>query len=281
MGLDLAALGRTAGPFEASWTETDTLLYALGVGAGQADASGELDLTTENSDGHPQTVLPTFAVAFALRDSRLRIDYGDVDRSKLVHAEQSLELHGRLQPAGAVRLSSRIAEIADKGSGALIVTEYTGSDAGTGEPLFTSRLTAFLKGAGGFGTPSTASRWVQPDRQPDLVVAAPTRPDQALLYRLSGDRNRLHTDPVFARQAGFERPILHGLCTYGITARLLLAETGKSADALRFISGRFTKPVYPGEKLTIQAWIGDDEYLYRTVDSSGAVVLDRGVVRAA
>lgn len=279
MGLDLDAVGRTAGPFEVSWTGDDALIYALGVGAGQDDPLDELDLTTENAEGHPQAVLPTFAIAVALREPRLRIDVGDIDRSMMVHAEQSLQLHRPIPTAGTVVLRSRIAEITDKGSGALIVTEYAGSDVGTDQPIFTSRLTAFLRGAGGFGRRGTATARSLPDREPALVVPIPTRPDQALLYRLSGDRNPLHSDPAFARRVGFERPILHGLCTYGVCARALLRAIGRPAGALTYIDGRFTKPVYPGDTLQLQVWRDGDDHLFRTLDSSGAVVIDRGVVR--
>lgn len=280
MTLDLDAVGRTAGPFAASWTSDDALVYALGVGAGQSDPYAELELTTENSEGHPQVVLPTFAIALALRDPRLRVDVGDIDRSRLVHAEQSLEMHRPLASSGTVLIRSQIAEIADKGSGALIVTECSAADAATGEPAFTSRLTAFLRGAGGFGGRTASNPRSLPERDPDIVIPAPTRPDQALLYRLSGDHNPLHVDPVFARRAGFDRPILHGLCTYGISARLLMQAIGKPTDALTYIDGRFTKPVYPGDTLEIHVWTDDTgEHLFRALDSSGAVVIDRGLVR--
>lgn len=279
MGLDLDAVGRTAGPFEASWTSDDVLIYALGVGAGQDDPLEELDLTTENTEGHPQAVLPTFAIAFALREDRLRIDVGDIDRSMMVHAEQSLQVHRPISTAGTVVLRSQIAEITDKGSGALIVTEYTGSDIDTDQPIFTGRLTAFLRGAGGFGRRGTSTTRSLPDREPTVVVSVPTRPDQALIYRLSGDRNPLHSDPAFARRVGFERPILHGLCTYGISARALLRAIGQPADTLTYVDGRFTKPVHPGDTLQLQVWNDGDDYLFRTLDSSGAVVIDRGVVR--
>jgi len=115
-----------------------------------------------------------------------------------------------------------------------------------------------------------------PDRAPDIEVPVPTRPDQALLYRLCADRNPLHSDPAFAAQGGFSRPILHGLCTYGITTRILLGALG--ARNLSSVSARFTKPVLPGELLVVQGWRGNDSVAFRTLDSSGAAVIDGGML---
>jgi acyl dehydratase len=151
-----------------------------------------------------------------------------------------------------------------------------------GEPVVTTRGSTFIRGEGGFGGDrGTSEPWQLPDRAPDHKVTQLTRPEQALLYRLSGDRNPLHADPAFAARGGFSRPILHGLCTYGMTGRVLLHEVCGS-DPARFISmsGRFSRPVLPGESLVISIWAGDDRTAqFQTATEDGTVVIDRGVVR--
>ena len=152
-------------------------------------------------------------------------------------------------------------------------------DAATGEPLVTSRSSAFIRGEGGFGGDRGPSDpWQRPDRDPDLTVVMPTRPEQALIYRLSGDRNPLHADPKFAARGGFSKPILHGLCTYGVTGRALLhALCGSDPARFGSMSGRFSRPVFPGETLTVSIWRdGDGSALFQTANQDGAVVIDRG-----
>ncbi len=206
----------------------DALLYALGVGAGALDPTGfELEFTTENSDGVTQRVLPTFTTIVGQGGGAVSL--GDYDPAMLVHGEQSIRLHGELPAAGRVSTTTRVAGMYDKGAAGLVVLESESRYAG-GEPAFTSSSSLFIRGVGGFGGPrnpegdeeSTLAAEPLPTREPDEVVSYATRSDQALLYRLSGDRNPLHSDPVFAKRAGFDRPILHGLCTYGFTGRALL-----------------------------------------------------------
>jgi acyl dehydratase len=198
----------------------------------------------------------------------------------LVHAEQAIELHRPLPVAGTVRTTSTVTGIYDKGSGALVVTENVAVDAATGEPLATTRSSAFIRGEGGFGGErGSDAAWARPDREPDHQVTYQTRPEQALVYRLSGDRNPLHVDPKFAARGGFDRPILHGLCTYGVTGRALLHALCDS-DPARFgsMSGRFSRPVWPGEALTVSVWRqdGDGTALFQTTKDDGTVVIDRG-----
>ncbi|XVQ84046.1 MaoC/PaaZ C-terminal domain-containing protein [Microbispora siamensis] len=278
MPLDHGLIGVESAPHERSWTSADTLLYALGVGAG----TEELAFTTENSAGIRQRVLPTFAVLAAQAPTGRRL--GDFDPAMLVHAEQAFELHRELPPAGRLRSTSTVTGIYDKGSGALVTSEARAADAESGELLITSRSSVFIRGEGGFGGErGPRDEWAEPGRPPDHTVTYETRPDQALLYRLSGDRNPLHSDPAFAARAGFPRPILHGLCTYGITGRALLHAVAGS-DPARFaaMSGRFSKPVYPGEPLTVSIWMStrtsDDgaTALFRTAKEDGTVVIDRG-----
>ncbi|MEU8175790.1 MaoC/PaaZ C-terminal domain-containing protein [Microbispora hainanensis] len=272
MPLDYGLIGVESAPHERSWTSSDTLLYALGVGAG----TDELAFTTENSTGIRQRVLPTFAVLAAQAPTGRRL--GDFDPAMLVHAEQAFELHRELPPAGRVRTTSTVTGIYDKGSGALVVIEARAADAESGEPLITSRSSVFIRGEGGFGGDrGPRDEWAEPGRPPDHTVTYETRHDQALLYRLSGDRNPLHSDPVFAARAGFPRPILHGLCTYGITGRALLHAVAGS-DPARFaaMSGRFSKPVFPGETLTVSIWVDGLTASFRTAKQDGTVVIDRG-----
>jgi acyl dehydratase len=279
MPLDQSLLGVPGEPQERSWTSTDALLYAVGVGAGLGDPLRELQFTTENTDGMPQQVLPTFGVLVA--QPRSGRSLGDFDRAMLVHAEQAFELHQPLPVAGTASVVSTVTGIYDKISGALVAVENVAVDAATGAKLVTSKSSVFIRGEGGFGGDRGASDgWRRPDRPPDHTVVQPTRPEQALLYRLSGDRNPLHSDPAFAARGGFSRPILHGLCTYGMTGRALL-HTLCGSDPSRFasMSGRFTRPVLPGDTLVVSIWLPEDggsTALFQTATEGGPVVIDRG-----
>ena len=279
MPLNHSLVGVPGEPNERSWTSTDALLYAIGVGAGLGDPLQELQFTTENTAGVQQQVLPTFGVLLA--QGRASGDLGDFDRAMLVHAEQSIELHKPLPVTGTLRSTAMVTGIYDKGSGALIETQNQAVDAVTGEPMVTTRSGIFIRGEGGFGGDrGTAQPWELPDRAPDYKVTKQTRPEQALLYRLSGDRNPLHADPAFAARGGFSRPILHGLCTYGITGRVLLDELCGS-DPARFgsMAGRFSRPVLPGEALVVSIWTGENGTAqFQTAKEDGTVVIDRGVV---
>lgn len=278
MALDHSLVGVTSEPQERSWDSKDALLYAVGVGAGLGDPLQELDFTTENCEGIEQKVLPTYAVLVS--QARGARSIGDFDRAMLVHAEQAFELHRPLPVAGTVRTTSTVTGIYDKGSGALVVTENVAVDVATGEPLITARGGTFIRGEGGFGGERGSDPpWDLPGREPDYRVVLQTRPEQALIYRLSGDRNPLHVDPKFAARGGFARPILHGLCTYGVTGRALLHALCDSDPArFRSMSGRFSRPVMPGESLTVSIWRqdGSDTALFQTAREDGTIVIDRG-----
>ncbi|MCZ4313962.1 MaoC/PaaZ C-terminal domain-containing protein [Comamonadaceae bacterium G21597-S1] len=281
MALDRGALGREGGPVEVRWTQRDALLYALGVGAGQDDPLKELEFTTENSAGINQRLLPTYAVVI-VHNAGIRADLGPIDRSRAFHAEQAFVLHLPLPVEGRVHVSSRVVAIEDKGAGALVTTESSAVDAVTGELLISTTASAFIGGEGGFGGERKSARAASmPDRAPDVVLTAGTRPDQALLYRLSGDRNPLHSDPAFAARGGFARPILHGLCTYGSTGRVLLhAFCGSDPARMRSMSARFTRPVSPGENLSVQAWQEPEGVRFRTLNGAGQVVIDQGLMKS-
>jgi acyl dehydratase len=204
---------------------------------------------------------------------------GTFNPAMLVHGEQAIELARPIPAEGTLKASGKIAAIYDKGKGAVIVSETESVDAKTGELLFRTRSSAFIRGAGGFGGDRGPSGPLNeaPSRKPDHEVSYKTLPEQALIYRLSGDRNPLHSDPEFASKAGFPRPILHGLCTYGFTGRALL-HTLCGSDPARFKSmeGRFSKPVFPGETLTIAMWVDGRTCLFQTRNERGEVVLDQG-----
>lgn len=279
MPIDPGAVGTVSEPSESSWTSKDCLLYALGVGAGSLDASEELAFTTENSKGVDQQVLPTFAVIAGAGGGGALRSIGTFNFAMLVHGEQAVTLHQPLPVEGTVRTTSTITGIYDKGSGAVVAIESQSVDPATGSPMFSTRSSIFIRGEGGWGGdrgPSGKAN-AAPERSPDHEVSYPTRHDQALLYRLSGDRNPLHSDPSFAQMGGFDRPILHGLCTYGFTGRALL-HTLCGSDPSRFSSmeGRFSKPVMPGDTLTVSMWVDGSEAIFQTKTQDGTVVIDNG-----
>ncbi|BBX71751.1 MaoC/PaaZ C-terminal domain-containing protein [Mycolicibacterium psychrotolerans] len=287
MPIDPNAVGVTTPPQTFRWKDRDTLLYALGVGAGTAD----LAFTTENSHDIAQQVLPTYAV-IACSPFAAAGSIGSFDFSRLLHGSQSIRLFAPLPAAGALSVVSEVADIQDKGEGknAIVVLKATGSDPDTGTAVAETLTTLVIRGEGGFGG-QPGQRPVAPqipERAPDAMVSLPTGEDQALIYRLSGDRNPLHSDPWFAALAGFPKPILHGLCTYGVAGRALVAALG-GGDATRItaISARFTSPVFPGEELTTSIWrLGSGSAVFRTeaagADGSDArLVLEDGTAEFA
>lgn len=195
-----------------------------------------------------------------------------------IQAEQSVTLHNELPPAATSRTTGRLAGFYDKGTDALIELQSTSVDAATSEPLAESRTTLFVRGEGGFGGERGSSEpWTLPTRPADHVVTYRTRTDQALLYRLSGDRNPLHSDPWLAGKTGFDRPILHGLCTYGFTGRALLhALCDAKPASFGTMSARFSTPVLPGQSLDIHIWDDDGAFKFQT-RVGDVTVLDRGV----
>lgn len=280
MSLDHSLVGVRSDPVEKSWDQTDTILYALGVGAGHDDPLEELAYTTEHGppDGAGPKVLPSYGVmlTWGARGRRL----GDFDPAMLVHAEQAVRLHRPLPGAGTVSITSTVTAIEDKGSGALVRSRAEAVLAGTDEPLVTAESGVFIRGEGGFGGErGDASSPAVPEREPDEVVETGTWPGQALVYRLSGDRNPLHSDPSFSARGGFPRPILHGLSTYGTTCRALVqAVAGGDGDRVRSMAGRFSAPVVPGDALRVEIWREDaGRAAFRVRRGDGTTVIDRGL----
>ena len=279
MPINPDAVGSKSEPARRKWNSKDALIYALGVGAGAADPLDELQFTTENTSDKPQRALPTIAVVLGPLGAGMG-SIGTFNPAMLVHGEQGITLHREIPVEGELEAVGEITGIYDKGKGAVVVTESTATLVDTGEPLFTSRMSAFIRGEGGWGGdrgPAGGAN-AAPERAPDKSVTVQTRTDQALLYRLSGDRNPLHSDPAFAAMGGFDRPILHGLCTYGFTGRALLHLLCDS-DPARFtgMDARFSSPVMPGEALTVNTWAdGDGAAIFQTTGQDGRVVIDNG-----
>jgi acyl dehydratase len=273
MPINPKAVGSTGNPTRRSWTSKDALLYAVGVGAG----TSELPFTTENTKEVAQRVLPTFAVIIATGGMPMD-KIGSFNPFLMVHGTQGIELFGQIPADGEIETVGKVVGIWDKGNAAVLEFEATSTNVATGKPLLKTRSSLFCRGEGGWGGDRGPSEKITfPSRKADHQVTYQTREDQALTYRLSGDRNPLHSDPSFAKAGGFERPILHGLCTYGFTGRALLHAIC-AGDPTRFKSmdGRFSKPVFPGDALTISMWVDGKTCLFQTANQRGEVVLDQG-----
>jgi acyl dehydratase len=275
--LNFDAIGATIGPTLVSWSDRDTLLYALAVGAGQQDPLDELELTTENSYGVVPQALPTFGVIVVQR-AELVPDLGEWDPANVLHAEQRVTLERPLPLSGTALVSATLTNIYDKGTGALATTSSEASDPVSGEMLVRTVSSIFVRGAGGFGGErGPVQSWTEPSRKPDQKIVVSTRRDQALLYRLCVDRNPLHSDPTFSRRAGFDRPILHGLCTFGVVGRVILRGlAGVGVARFHSMGARFSKPVFPGDTLAVEVWVAKGSSSFRVRDAAGDVVLDRG-----
>lgn len=254
---------------EYSWNSKDAMLYALGVGARPYE---DLDFLFE---GKGPKVLPTFGVIGGMAGMGVMGQIEGINPVMILHGSESIELHRELPPDAKVTLQGELAEIWDKGSAAVIGVQTTATD--DKGPLFTAKASIFARGSGGFGGergPSTKGVNAPPERAPDHVVSDETRIEQAAIYRLSGDRNPLHIDPDFGKAAGFETPILHGLCTYGFVGRAIL-NTLCGRDPARFTSfdARFTDVVYPGDTIITKMWVDGNEAIVQAETQKGNVVV--------
>ncbi|HWL82731.1 MAG TPA: MaoC/PaaZ C-terminal domain-containing protein [Roseomonas sp.] len=238
-------------------TPRDAVFYALSVGLGQDPLDKrQLDYV----DAHRRLrVLPSMAVVLGHPGFWLSNPATGVDAVRLVHGEQSITLHHPLPAEGEIIGRTRVTGLVDKGEGkgALLYSEKEVVEAATGKVLAVTGSTTFLRADGGFGGPSGPVKPVNPipESAPDITLDLPTRPEQALYYRLNGDDNPLHADPDVAERAGFPRPILHGLCTLGVVAHALLRELGNyDPAAMKSLALRFSSPVYPGETIRTEIW---------------------------
>jgi acyl dehydratase len=282
------AVGAEVGTQEFSWTSSDVLLYHLAVGAGSRPGDNlSPDALRWTLDSDDLQVLPSFAVVaptfHATDPPSLELPGCDINLAQVVHGSQEVRVHGPLPGSGEAQLSTRITDVWDKGKAAVIWQEgrATGPD---DTELWRVRSSIFVKGEGGWGGDrGESTAVVVPDRAPDASSTYTVTPQQALLYRLCGDRNPLHSDPEFAKTAGFDAPILHGLCTYGIVLRevieLLL---GGDATAAAGFSARFAGVVFPGETLSISAWDESDGIVVTVTagDDARPVLADCLVARA-
>lgn len=251
MPIDPQIVGKKLNPLEYVYQNHDVILYALGIGAGAAE--DELKFVYENE----LQVLPTFGVIppFPALTSIIGLEGVDINLAMLLHGEQYLELYQPIPVEGKLTSYPKVAALYDKGKGALIEIEVVTKDEKE-EPLFLNRFGVFIRGEGGFGgEKGPEPGFIPPEREPDKIVSLPTLPQQALLYRLSGDLNPLHADPAFAAMGGFPKPILHGLCTMGFACRAVLREYCNNDPAkFKAMKVRFSRHLFPGERIVTAMW---------------------------
>ncbi|XP_067952015.1 peroxisomal multifunctional enzyme type 2-like [Watersipora subatra] len=271
---------------EVSWSynERDVILYALGIGVSTTQED-HLKFLFELSEDF--CVLPTFPVLVAFTGSDLPLNKEttgiDIDPTKILHGEQYLEVYKPLATAGSFTTKSEVVDVVDKGSGALILSHMTSYDE-DGEKVAFNQLSTFVVGAGGFGGKRSSDKAYPtqkaPNREPDSSMEEKTSIDQAALYRLSGDRNPLHLDPSFAAMGGFDKPILHGLCTMGYSSRHILAKyAGNDVSKFKAMKVRFAKPVVPGQTIRTNMWQDDNRVFFESlVVENGNKVITGGYV---
>ncbi len=261
------------------YTEKDTILYALGIGFGQEATNPDHLKYVYEQD---LQAFPTMAVVLGYPGFWMKNPEAGINWVKLVHGEQRLTMHRPIPAKGRVIGRSRISHVIDKGAdkGALVITERTLTDADD-NLLVTIAQTTFCRGDGGLSQSddSPAALEATPDTAPDMTCSLPILEQAALIYRLCADNNPLHADPAVAARAGYPRPILHGLCTYGVAARAIIQTVcGNHADKLASLNTRFSSPVYPGETLVVEMWKdGNTGVRFRAkVSERDVIVLSHG-----
>lgn len=270
----------------AAYDEKDVMLYALGVGF-MRDPLNEQELPFAYEGGMLK-VVPTFASVIARGEApaaRQRMPQkSQVNFAMVVDGERRITFHKPLPPRCAVLADERMLDILDKGAGkgAVLIQERVVREAASGDALFTIISSIFARGDGGFGGKPHGGPALHeiPERAPDLVTECDTRPDQAFVYALSGDRNPLHRDPAFARAVGFERPILHGLCSYGTACRAVLSTLAAyQPERIKQFDVRFSKPVFPGETLVVEMWADGGTISWRASvkERPGTIALNNGL----
>lgn len=277
MALNFDTVGKAFGPYEFTYQERDLILYALGIGFTKDD------LTYVYEGAKDFKAFPTFGVILPANAGAEAFLSTKANFAMVVHGEQTLQIHNALPRSGTVLTITVVEGIYDKGSGALIVMRFDSQDK-NGTPLCTNWAGVFVRGAGGFGGPPQPKKEIPPlpAKEPDYTFLAPTDPNQAALYRMSGDRNPLHIDPAVAKAVGFAQPILHGLCTYGVVCRCFIKEvwSGEAAK-IKSYSARFSAPVIPGETLRVKVWTASSNlYLLEAYNDKGQAVLRHGVIES-
>jgi acyl dehydratase len=265
---------------EHTYSERDTMLYALGLGCGSDPAdAGDLKYVYERG----LVALPTMAVVLAYPGNWLESKESTADYSKVLHGEQYLTIHRPIPAAGSVVGRGRVKELLDKGSekGAVLYVERQILNKADGEPIATMTSAAMLRGDGGFGGkpgPQPAPHAL-PDHPAGLSLDLKVAPNAALIYRLSGDRNPLHADPAAAAKGGFKMPILHGLCTYGVAGRAIIKSCcGNDPSRLKGLQVRFSSPVFPGETIRTEMWPEGSRVSFRArVVERDVTVLNNGL----
>lgn len=265
------------------YSDATMLLYNLSIGLGRDPTNRqELPFIYEQ----PALCVVPAAAAILGGGGAALLRNTDINWAMMLHAEQRLKIHRELPPCAKLIGSTRVSEVADKGQnkGALITIEMVVRLA-SGEPLYTSENVIFARGNGGCGGPPTSAHTTHrlPDRKPDTVHVSETRPDQALLYRILGDRTPLHADPTAARDAGFPRPILHGLCSYGIACRAILTEVcNYDPGLISEFDARFTSPVYPGERIHTDIWVDGNIVSFRCrIEQRNTIAINYGRCKLA
>ncbi|MDX8142227.1 MaoC/PaaZ C-terminal domain-containing protein [Lentzea sp. BCCO 10_0061] len=262
------AIGAELPEIKFSWSESDVLLYHLALGATELRYVYEQGLQ----------VLPTFGVVaprfHETAPPAVSFPGVDIDLARVLHGTQEITVHAPLPAEGEAVLQTRIADVWDKGKAAVIVQESTALTP-DGTALYTTRSSIFARGEGGFGGDRGPSGKVEvPSRAPDFVIETPTLPQQAYLYRLCGDRNPLHADPEFAVRAGFDAPILHGLCTYGVVCKAVIDAMLDGPEQVSSFGAKFAGVVFPGETLTTRVWRDGPRLVLTTFAGDRPVLAD-------
>lgn len=268
MPVDPRVLGTRFEPYELDYDERDTILYALGVGAGREPE--ELDYVYERD----LVALPTQPVVSVSRIFMAMTGVLGIAGTARVHGEQRLVLHRPVPPRGRISVEATVTGVWDKGSGAVIDVEVP--LAVDGEPLATTTFASFVRGGGGFGGERGGGLQVAvPEAPPAAVVLDEMSWNQALVYRLTGDLNPLHVDPAYAEESGFARPIMHGLCSYGFAVRMAMKGLGwLRPDRIAEVNCRFVTPVYPGQDLRLEVWEPRRGRVYARLLAGGSVAID-------